>query len=209
MRDGVLALELSTSCGSVAVVGRGELLYEASFQAKRSHNAQVFGPLREALEAAGEGLRGIVVGTGPGSYTGVRIAIAAAQGVGLSRGVPVTGVTSLLGCGERGAFGVVGDARRGRFYVATMGVGALEPVIELVDPDGVRDLMERARLARWVTCDAVAPIEGVELVRPRATELARLAAEFPDEAWRTMLMEPLYLEGAFITQAKKRRVQDG
>jgi tRNA A37 threonylcarbamoyladenosine modification protein TsaB len=58
MKDVVLALELSTVQGSVAVVAGSELLYEASFEAKRSHNAQVFGPLGEALKAA-LGARGL------------------------------------------------------------------------------------------------------------------------------------------------------
>ena len=75
----LLALDLSTAHGSIAVVRGDDVLFQSSFQSERSHNAQVFAPLREALAAAGEGLTGIVIGNGPGSYTGVRIAIAAAQ----------------------------------------------------------------------------------------------------------------------------------
>ena len=88
MNRTLLALDLSTAHGSIAVVrGGSDVLFQSSFQSERSHNAQVFAPLRDALAAAGDGLTGIVIGNGPGSYTGVRIAIAAAQGVALSRNV--------------------------------------------------------------------------------------------------------------------------
>ncbi|MCX6855188.1 MAG: tRNA (adenosine(37)-N6)-threonylcarbamoyltransferase complex dimerization subunit type 1 TsaB, partial [Verrucomicrobia bacterium] len=88
----VLALDLSSPRGVVAVVRGDAVLFESSFQSERSHNAQVFPPLREALEIIGDGKAVIAVGTGPGSYTGVRISIAAVQGIALSRGWPVVGL---------------------------------------------------------------------------------------------------------------------
>ena len=91
----LLALDLSTAHGSIAVVRGTDVLFQSSFQSERSHNAQVFAPLRGALAAAGSDLTGIVIGNGPGSYTGVRIAIAAAQGVALSRNVWCVGWSSL------------------------------------------------------------------------------------------------------------------
>ena len=105
----LLAIELSTPHGSVAVVADGEVVFECSFESKRSHNAQLFEPLAEALKVAGSALGGVVVGTGPGSYTGVRIGIAAAQGVGLSRSVPVMGMSSLLAATDADEFVVIGD----------------------------------------------------------------------------------------------------
>ncbi len=78
--------------------------------------------LEEVLTEAGIGwrdLRAIAVGTGPGNFTGVRIAVAAARGLALGLGIPAVGVTRL----EAMAFGsprpvtVVADARRGEVYV--------------------------------------------------------------------------------------------
>ena len=204
MKDVVLALELSTVQGSVAVVAGSELLYEASFEAKRSHNAQVFGPLGEALKVAGGRLRGIVVGTGPGSYTGVRIAIAAAQGVALSRQVGVVGISSLLGCVEEETFGVVGDARRGRFYVAQVRGGVLIEGIALLSPEALPQAMAETGLGRWVTCDASSPVPGVEVKVPDAKRLAMLGSSVDFEAPQGRALEPIYLEGAFITQPRKR-----
>jgi tRNA threonylcarbamoyl adenosine modification protein YeaZ len=180
------------------------LLYEASFEAKRSHNAQVFGPLGEALKVAGCRLRGIVVGTGPGSYTGVRIAIAAAQGVALSRRVGVVGISSLLGCVEEETFGVVGDARRGRFYVAQVRGGVLMEGIALLAPVALPQAMAETGLGQWVTCDASSPVPGVEVKVPDAKRLAMLGSSVDFEAPQGRALEPIYLEGAFITQPRKR-----
>jgi len=204
VRDAVLALELSTAHGSVAVVAGDEVLYEAAFEAKRSHNAQVFGPLGVALEVAGERLRGLVVGTGPGSYTGVRIAIAAAQGIALSRQVPVLPISSLLGSLSEKTFGVVGNARRGRFYVAEVREGILQEEIALFQPDEVEEAMADTGLQRWISCDEVAPIPGIECRVPMARRLAGLGCGFDFDASQERLLEPIYLEGAFITQARKR-----
>ena len=204
MKDVVLALELSTVQGSVAVVAGNEVLYEASFEAKRSHNAQVFGPLGEALKVAGRRLRGIVVGTGPGSYTGVRIAIAAAQGVALSRQVAVVGMSSLLGCVEEETFGVVGDARRGRFYVAQVREGVLMEGIALLAPEALPRAMAETGLERWITCDASSPVTGVEVKVPVARRLAMLGCDVDFNAPQGRALEPIYLEGAFITQPRKK-----
>ncbi len=201
----VLALELSTARGSVAVVAPdGAVLFEAEFGAGRSHNALLFEPLREALAAAGDRLGGIVVGTGPGSYTGVRIAIAAAQGVALSRKVPVAGLSSLLGCVDAETYGVVGDARRGRFYVTVVRAGNLASEIALVQPEALAATMSAAGVSRWVSCDETPPTAGIELAQPSARRLAlrALSASLTWEADKPL--EPLYLEGAFITQARKR-----
>ena len=90
----ILALDLSTPRGDLAVLRGDDVVFTSAFVSERSHNAQVFAPLREALAVAGSDLDLIVIGTGPGSYTGVRIAIAAAQGVALSRGTDRTGRTT-------------------------------------------------------------------------------------------------------------------
>jgi tRNA threonylcarbamoyladenosine biosynthesis protein TsaB len=84
--------------------------------------------VERAVAATGgwNGVEGIAVGLGPGSFTGLRVGIASAQALGASRGVPVTGVCTLdalaLGLAEAGGEGrsrlAVLDARRGEAFAA-------------------------------------------------------------------------------------------
>jgi len=70
---------------------------------------------------------GIAVGLGPGSFTGLRIGIATARGLGAGLGLPVTGICTLdaigRGMGEGGDRLAVLDARRGEVFAALYGEG--------------------------------------------------------------------------------------
>lgn len=208
MKPSLLALDLSTAHGSIAVIGGDEVLFEATFQSERSHNAQVFAPLREALAAAGSGLAGIVIGNGPGSYTGVRIAIAAAQGIALSRGVWCAGWSSLAAPGGEAptAYGVVGDARRQSFYLAQVQDGRLLPDLETVSPETARE--RTADRGTWLTFDAKPQLDlpHVLSVRPSAVRLAQIVQSLTAEELAEVIARPLvphYLAEAFITLPKK------
>ena len=82
--------------------------------------------LEEVLAEAGldwHDLAAVAVGTGPGNFTGVRIAVAAARGLALGLGIPAIGVTRLeaLAYGLPRPVTVVEDARRGEVYVQAFG----------------------------------------------------------------------------------------
>src|SRR5207342_1453520 len=89
--------------------------------------------LREARRSPLD-LDAVVVGTGPGSFTGTRIGLAVARGLALSLDLPVAGVSTLaaLAAGAEGVVPVV-DARRGEVFVP--GPLAVTPA-ELVFPPG-------------------------------------------------------------------------
>ena len=83
--------------------------------------------LEEVLAEAGlrwADLAALVVGTGPGNFTGVRIAVAAARGLALGLGIPAIGVTRLeaLAHGLPRPVTVIEDARRGEVYVQEFGI---------------------------------------------------------------------------------------
>lgn len=202
----VLAIDLSTPRGVIAVLRGDALLYEAQFTAERSHNAQVFAPLGQALEAIGDGPALIAVGTGPGSYTGVRIAIAAAQGVALSRGWPVLGWSSLTTAPDSD-YSILGDARRGMYYVTHVQQHRLGP-IEIIDAATAQSRVEAQPNAPWFSFDAKVPLNlpGVTLCQPDAVQLARIVTALPESEVETLTpapLEPMYLQEAFITTAKK------
>lgn len=209
MKQSILALDLSTARGSIAVVRDDRIIFQSSFLSERSHNAQVFAPLREALTAAGDDLAGIVIGSGPGSYTGVRISIAAAQGVALSRGVWCVAWSSLTAPDIEvpAVYRVVGDARRQSFYLARVENGHLMPDLELVSAE---EAQQRITEGEWLTFDAKAPLATeacVRLTRPCAALLAQRVLSLSVEERNALTQRPLtphYLADAFITMPKKK-----
>lgn len=209
MNQAILAIELSTPTGQLAVVQDGNVLCESSFTSNRSHNSMLYAPLAEALASAKDALGLIVVGTGPGSYTGVRIGIAAAHGVALSRKVPVIGWPSLTALSPLANYHVMGDARRGKFYTGCVSQGRMTGPLVLHDDAGLRSWRETTAGEPCFTSDAVVPLglEGVEKAQPSAVLLARLAAGFDAaevEGLAAVELEPVYITEAFITQAKKK-----
>ena len=122
MQPCILAFDTSAAhCAAALLVG--DRIVASSFEPMEKGQAERLLPLCEdLLAAAGLGwcdLTAIAVGTGPGNFTGVRIAVAAARGLALSLGVPAIGVTRLeaLAHGLPRPLMVVEDARRGEVYV--------------------------------------------------------------------------------------------
>lgn len=94
----LLAFDTSTSSLAVAVMENGRLLAERNIHAERNHSAYLVTAIGDCLKAAGLGkadLTGIAVGIGPGSYTGIRIAVTTAKTLAWTMGLPVFGVSSL------------------------------------------------------------------------------------------------------------------
>ena len=201
----VLAIDLSTPRGVLAVV-RGDLvLFEATFQSERSHNAQVFAPLGEALDAMPANEKAVmVVGTGPGSYTGVRISIAAAQGIALSRGWELLGWPSIA-TSELASYAVLGDARRGQFYHALIHDGRMTHAPVLVPAEKATALV--ADGGTWLSYDERAPLGlPVTMATPDAAALGKFISRLPEAEFQqgcTATLEPFYLQEAFITVARK------
>src|SRR5581483_4579964 len=112
----ILAIDTSTSRGSVAVLADGKLTFSEDFTADRSHSATLFTILARAKEA-GPPFQKIVIGLGPGSYAGVRIAIAAAIGLQLATGAELVGLPSVTAWDTGVArYVATGDARRETYY---------------------------------------------------------------------------------------------
>lgn len=210
----ILVIEISTADGQIAVLRGDDVIFSTRFASQRSHNAQMFAPLRDALAAAGDALDLIVVGTGPGSYTGVRIAIAAAHGISISRGAPVIGLSSALapqGMDQAEAFCFAGDARRDSYYVAKISGGEFLEPIQLLSPAEFQSWIEANRALPIVTYEkAVASMEGVRLTSPAAESLARLAQSLAGERIAQLTaapIEPIYIRDAFITTPKRAWLQ--
>ena len=218
MSDGCsLVIETSTPHASLARVAGDGLIEQRTFCSDRNHNALLFGPLWELL-AAREPLVRVLVGSGPGSYSGTRVGIAAAQGVAIAMGCPAIAVPSLLAvpAAESGARCLaIGDARRGAYWTAALDGMRLRHAPVLGD-------------ATWLTAEVAAALETGAVVfafeeparLPLPAELlAQVHLEFPDaarlwrawlasdeetrRAWEAEIPQPLYLKPPHITQAKR------
>ncbi|MHB8060025.1 MAG: tRNA (adenosine(37)-N6)-threonylcarbamoyltransferase complex dimerization subunit type 1 TsaB [Gaiellaceae bacterium] len=196
-----LALDTATPRSSCALVEDGELLGERETKAV-AVLAAADALLAEAGRAAGD-LERIVCGTGPGSFTGIRIGLAAARGLALALDLPLAGISTLTALreGAPGSLPVVDGSRKEIFTL----IGG-EPVVlrpdELRPARGTLCVGDGAVRYRAVleAAGAEVPPDGSELHLVRARFHASLATAFgPAE-----LVEPLYLRVPDAEKALER-----
>jgi tRNA threonylcarbamoyl adenosine modification protein YeaZ len=213
----ILALEFSTAHRGVAALdpatGRAG---EAVQTAGRATDA--FGLIEEALSRAAlprDDVDRVVVGLGPGSYTGIRNALAIAQGWQFAREIRVAGFSSvealaftLQAEGHRGPHRLVVDAQRGEFYLARWRLADAGPVEEtplrIVSREtALAGLAPDARLVGPGADRLPAPAEPAF---PAAALLARMAAT--RDAWTdAAALEPIYLRPlAFVKAPPPRKI---
>lgn len=199
----VLAVDTSTdmlACavarwapGTGAVPAAVEVLASGDHLCRRRANVELVTTAMEALAACGHTMKdvdAILVGRGPGSFTGVRIGIATAKGLACGRGCPLYGASALdamawsaWDAGVRGKLAVVGDAMRGEVY----------PGVYALDERGAHRGFAAETVAKADACVAALAerpdaseltLSGNGLLKYRARfEAAGLACFAPEEAW--------------------------
>jgi tRNA threonylcarbamoyladenosine biosynthesis protein TsaB len=194
-----LALEMSTARGSIAWREDGEALFDGRFAADRKHSGAFFENVQQCLERFGRPEK-IIVGLGPGSYAGVRIAIATALGLRSATKAQLAGIPSICALDvETRDYCVIGDARRQTFFFAKVESGKLieGPTLKTAAE------MEAAIGESTVPVYASEPLPQfpvAKLAYPsagRLVEIAGLHADNIDGA-----LEPIYLREPHITVAK-------
>lgn len=203
----ILSIESSTARASLALLRDSEVVFEGSFESDRNHNSMLFEPLRWSIaEMGGEPLDLVVVGTGPGSYSGTRVGIAAGQGVAMIHACPAVGLSSLKALGVSEGV-VVGDARRGSAWLADLDAGLPQP--ELVPAKSLK-----RRLKATESVFALEEVKQLGLpnkiaVRhrvPTAVRLAKAWIALPESLKEELFNtppQPAYLRPPHITEAKK------
>jgi tRNA threonylcarbamoyladenosine biosynthesis protein TsaB len=206
----ILAFEFSSARRSVALARDGVVLAEAA-ETGGHRVTNAFALMEKVLSDAKvsrEEVEAVAVGLGPGSYTGVRAAIALAQGWQLARGTRLLGVSSaecLAAQAQAGKiFGrvnVVIDAQRGEFYLSAWEISAqarreISP-LKIAAATEVEALKSAGEIC-------VGPETG-RVLFPGAAMVARLAAGRTDFVAGEKL-EPVYLrETAFVKAAPAAR----
>ena len=128
----VLAIDTSTSRSCVAIIEGAKVLYSGFRDGATAHGPSLPALVQEALAVSD--VDEVVVGMGPGPFTGLRVGIAFAQSFALAREIPVRGVCSLDAIAAQVTdkdFIITVDARRKEVYWAryTQGVRVGDPAV--------------------------------------------------------------------------------
>ncbi len=216
----ILAIETSVPTASVALWRDGALAYQHDFTSDRNHNSMIFQPLAEALDILeGRKLSHVLVGTGPGSYSGARTGIAAAQGVALTHGCPAVGIGSLAATPAARVADhaiAIGDARRGLYYISEIkssGEASEPQLMEAAEFQAY--LSDQCHMTEtvlftlddasgpWLT-DIQLPVD-VVMTSPHAHGILEIWQRLPEQRRIELIAQPLapcYLRPPFTSKAK-------
>jgi tRNA threonylcarbamoyl adenosine modification protein YeaZ len=214
----ILAVELSSAQRSAAVweSGGGAAPAVLLGSAMETAGHRGLGLVEEALAAAGcrrDEISVLAVGLGPGSYTGIRGAIALAQGWQLGRSIKLLGISSVeclaaqaQAAGRRGPVNIIIDAQRNEFYLARCHAEQsgwretaalrLAPASEIEALARAGEVLTGPDIRRW--------FGGAENMYPEAVMLGRLACG-RDHFVPGEKLEPIYLRETAFKKAPPPR----
>ena len=214
-----LVIECSTPKATVALVD-GDEVTQREFTSDRNHNAMLFEPLQELLGSRKD-IERVLVGSGPGSYSGTRVGIAAAQGIGLALGRPVIALPSILAVpatDDAKSCLAIGDARRGSYWTARVSEHVLEQEPRLCDLDELKQGLSSAGNDTIIFAFEPAaqfPVEELQstiaLQHPDATRSWRAWQKSSPEQqskWQSQVAQPIYLKPPHITPGKRKSLID-
>ncbi|MFS8213177.1 tRNA (adenosine(37)-N6)-threonylcarbamoyltransferase complex dimerization subunit type 1 TsaB [Paenibacillus polymyxa] len=229
-RERFLTLDTATTVMAAALMNGRELLGESNVYGERNHSVHVITELERLLNEEGltrDDVDGIAVGVGPGSYTGIRIAVTAAKTLAWAWGIPVTSISTLhalawggwnrgiemkgqedknesVNNGSTGAQAAdwivpVLDARRGQVYTGLFGVNTVDDTEspQRLEPDAIR------LMTAW-TDDLLQRLEALPSEeRPPVIWLVGETAVHAEtaerlRAWSELRIVPYELEGRWV-----------
>lgn len=201
----ILALELSSPRGSLAWREDGSTAFAREWRNDRKHSDAFFENLKLARQEFGAPDK-IIVGLGPGSYAGIRIAISAAIGLQAASGAELNGYPSICAMeSHTDEYCAIGDARRQSFFFARICKNDL-----VSGPD----LLSEAELQTKLTdldpkipifsSDKLPQVARLEMRHPSAELLTRLA-QSARHGFASPPLEPIYLREPHITTPARSR----
>ncbi len=199
----ILALELSSARGSLALVNSGKDEFFREWPNDRKNSGPFFEYLAEVQKQFGKPDT-IIVGLGPGSYAGTRIAISAAIGLQGASRAQLIGFPSIcaIEC-DTPEYCVIGDARRQTFFFASIRNNDLIDGPNLMTEAELREKLDKLdRKMSIFATEKLPQFERAELNYPSAKLLAKLATDRKRQFVQRPL-EPMYLREPHITIPKK------
>ncbi|MBU9707162.1 tRNA (adenosine(37)-N6)-threonylcarbamoyltransferase complex dimerization subunit type 1 TsaB [Paenibacillus polymyxa] len=229
-RERFLTLDTATTVMAAALMNGKELLGESNVYGERNHSVHVITELERLLSEAGltrDDVDGLAVGVGPGSYTGIRIAVTAAKTLAWAWGVPVTSISTLHALawggwnrgielkGQEGKHESVNndspgaqaadwivpvlDARRGQVYTGLFAANTVKDIgsPQRLEPDAIR------LMTAW-TDDLLQRLEVLPAEeRPAVIWLVGETAVHAEtaerlRAWSELRIVPYELEGKWV-----------
>ncbi len=215
----ILALDLSSARGSIALLNAASVEFSRDWPNDRKNSGPFFEYLAEVQKQFGHADT-IIVGLGPGSYAGTRIAISAAIGLSF-------GGTSSVSSDEKGRHGgrpsirligfpsicalecdaseycLVGDARRQTFFFARVRNNNLAEGPDLMSEAELQEKLDKIDHKMSIfTTEKLLQFERAELRYPSARLLAKLAND-SKPSFAQPPLEPMYLREPHITVPKK------
>jgi tRNA threonylcarbamoyladenosine biosynthesis protein TsaB len=220
----ILALELSSARGSLALFNDANVEFLREWQNDRKNSGPFFEYLAEVQKEFGKPDI-IIVGLGPGSYAGTRITISAAIGLSMAGGtgsvpsgerirlvgrhggrpsIRLIGFPSIcaIDC-DAPEYCVIGDARRQTFFFARIRDNNLVEGPTLMSEAELREKLDKVdRKMSIFATEKLSQFERAAIRYPSAKVLARLAQD-SNRNFAQPPLEPIYLREPYITIPKK------
>jgi|SRR5437868_4007522 tRNA threonylcarbamoyladenosine biosynthesis protein TsaB len=200
----LLGFDLSTRRGTIALLNGDNVLCARDWPNDRRNSAPFFTVLDEIICEHGAP-EAIVVGLGPGSYTGTRIAISAAIGLQATTRAALTGLSSLSAVSEENEYAVIGDAKRASFFFAVISGGLFASEPDLLSQNEMNERISSIRTMSIYTSDQLPQFTTVQLRFPSARLLCLRAQRFPQNLARAPLA-PIYLREPHITTPQPAQI---
>lgn len=208
----ILAIETSFPHASIALSNHGDIV-ERTFHTERKQNVELF-PELMALKLEHSPLDLILIGTGPGSYSGTRIALAAAQGLALATDAAIVGMSSFLGTdkvtealSEGNTIQLLGDARRGSWFRAecTYSKDLIAPDFRFFDAKNASTELSATHTYHGFDAPDTFVQINYKQIHSSAKNLLLFWLSLSEDERQPLLKsvpQPTYLRPPFITKAK-------
>ncbi len=203
-----LAIETSSPHASLCLAENEKLLYNTQWSTERNHDTYLFPALQNAINILGQcQLDYVLVGSGPGSYGGVRVALAAAVGISTVTNAKTVAICSWESMAE-GRIHIVSDARRGGWTLRRP-----NGEISVITTEELQQLANNTPGIVLFTTESEQRMNEIR-VRPQGCNIIP-KAEGLVQVWNGLSLaeqskrlsippEPIYVRPPHITEAKRK-----